>query len=91
MTEKQYSLTSLSVWGSPDSLGEQQGEALREKIQAFVSVRFAAMDVYTRERGRTTGADGILDIGARSMALLEAWDPDGYAEHVGIARGANIG
>lgn len=83
-------LNTLSVAGTPTQMGNAQGEHWRELIQRFVAVREAAVDVYTRLRGRKSGADGLLEIGRRSMAISAEWDPAGYAEHLGIAEGAQV-
>ena len=85
----EYELETIEVSGSPRELGESQGEALRDRIQRFVAMRFDSVDGYFRERG-FDGAQGIRDIGRQSAAIHEAWDPDGYAEHLGIAAGAGV-
>jgi isopenicillin-N N-acyltransferase-like protein len=71
-------------------MGIQYGEAFAERIRRFVEVRFAAMEVYTRERGRSAGSDGIMDVGRESLGIYATWDPDGYEELVGIAEGAGL-
>lgn len=83
-------LTTFIARGTPTQIGEAQGEQFRALIQEFVAVRFAAVDQYTRDRGRTQGADGLVDVGRASMAIAAEWDPDGYTEHLGIARGAKV-
>lgn len=83
-------LNTLHVAGTPQQMGQAQGEHWRDLIQEFMQVRFAAVDQYTRDRGRAQGADGLLGVGAKSMALTERWDPDSIAEHRGIAAGAGV-
>ena len=83
-------LNTLHVAGTPQQMGQAQGEHWRDLIKEFIQVRFAAVDKYTRDRGRATGADGLLDVGRASMALNAAWDPAGMAEHRGIAAGAGV-
>ncbi len=83
-------LEQVHVKGTPRQMGQQQGEALRARIAAFVDVRFDAVETYTRERGRASGAAGLLEVGAASMAIHEAWDPAGVEEHRGIAEGAGV-
>ena len=55
-------LDQIHVSGTPESMGIQQGEALKERITKFLNVRFAAVDQYARDRGRESAA-GLLDIG----------------------------
>ena len=83
-------LNTLHVAGTAKQMGQAQGEHWRALIQEFIQVRFAAVDQYTRDRGRARGANGLLDVGAESMALTERWDPESVAEHRGIAAGANV-
>jgi len=82
-------LETIEVSGGPRALGEAVGEAFRDRIQRFVEMRFEAVDGYCQDRGRA-GADGLLEIGRASAEIFEAWDPDGYAEHRGIAAGAGV-
>ena len=83
-------LDQIHVKGTPREMGRQQGEALRERIAAFLEVRFEAVEIYTRERGRPSGAEGLLEVGATSLAIHESWDPAGVDEHRGIAEGAGV-
>lgn len=83
-------LQTLTVKGTPLQLGEAQGEHFRHLIREFIAVRFAAVDLYSRDRGRAQGANGLLEVGRASMAIAAEWDPDSHAEHVGIARGASV-
>ena len=82
-------LDQIHVSGTPESMGVQQGEALKERITKFLNVRFAAVDQYARDRGRESAA-GLLDIDRESLQIYAQWDPDGYAEHCGIAHGAGV-
>jgi isopenicillin-N N-acyltransferase-like protein len=70
-------------------MGQQQGEALRARIEAFVQVRMNAVNAYAQDRGRAS-SDGILEIGRQSLEICKAWDPDGYEEHMGISQGSGI-
>ena len=80
----------ITVTGSPRAMGQQQGEALRDRIKSFLSMRFEAVHEYSRDRGLRS-ADGILEIGESSLRMFQDWDPIGYDEHVGIAEGAGVG
>jgi len=82
-------LDQINVAGSAESMGIQQGEALRDRIIRFLNIRFAAVDQYAKDRGRSS-ATGLLDIGRESLKIYAEWDPEGYAEHCGIATGAGV-
>ena len=69
-------------------MGLQQGEALREVIQAFVDVRFSALDGYLADRD--TKKTGLMEVGAACMQIHETWDPVGIEEHRGIAHASGI-
>ena len=81
-------LPHISVEGSPREMGLQQGEALREVIQAFVDVRFSALDGYLADRD--TKKTGLMEVGAACMQIHETWDPVGIEEHRGIAHASGI-
>jgi len=82
-------LERLQVSGSPSEMGRQQGEAWRDRIRAFVEMRFDAVRGYVADRGRQDW-ERIFDVGAESFPLFERWDPAGHAEQVGIAEGAGV-
>lgn len=81
-------LPHLAVSGTSLAMGQQQGEGFRELIQAFVDVRFNALDGYLADRN--TKDVGLFDIGAKCMQIHDAWDVEGMLEHRGIAEGAGI-
>ena len=88
--ERAMNLETLDVHGTPRELGLSQGEAFRSRIEAFVQIRLAAVRSYMTERGQPEGWELLFEVGAKSLSLFANWDPDGYAEHQGIADGANI-
>ncbi|MCA9541099.1 MAG: hypothetical protein KC620_19500 [Myxococcales bacterium] len=90
MSPQPIELPIVRVAGDPAEMGRAQGEAVRERVRAFIDVRFAAVEQYTREKGRPSGADGLLAVGARGLEMQKVWDPIGYAEHLGIAAGARV-
>jgi isopenicillin-N N-acyltransferase like protein len=75
--------------GEPYALGQAQGEQLRERITAFIEQRLAAFADYSRERGGPS-VEQFLAAGAACLRAYEAWDPEGAAEHAGIARAAGV-
>ncbi len=82
-------LETLEVAGTARELGLAQGEALRERIRSFVAVRYNSVTGYFGDRGWKT-IDGLLDAGRASMAIAAEWDPEGHAEHLGIAEAAGL-
>ena len=75
--------------GDARSLGNQQGEALRERIAAFIEQRLTAFAEYSRERGGPS-VEQFLATGAACLRAFEAWDPEGAAENAGIAEAAGV-
>jgi isopenicillin-N N-acyltransferase-like protein len=75
--------------GDARALGEQQGEALKPLIQAFIEQRLAAFAQYSGERGGPS-VERFLAVGADCLRVFEAWDPEGAAESAGIARAAGV-
>jgi isopenicillin-N N-acyltransferase like protein len=75
--------------GDPRALGHQQGEALRERILAFVQQRLDAFDAYSTERSGP-GVGQFLTTGAQCLRAFEAWDPEGAAENAAIAEAAGV-
>lgn len=84
-----YTLNSIEVAGTPASMGRQYGEALRDEIRRFVAHRLEVASQYVAERGVRAGNPYRMQ-GDRCLAVLEVWDPAGYAEHVGVAEGAGV-
>lgn len=82
-------LEQLEVAGTPREMGRAQGEAFRNRIHAFVEMRFEAVQQYMRDRQRGT-FDALLDVGRRSFEIYKTWDPEGYEEQRGIAEGADF-
>lgn len=83
-------LDRFTVSGTPREMGRQLGEALRPRIHRFMAVRFDYFSRYTADRGMAFAEDRILEIGRQSMAIAAEWDPDGHAEHLGIAEATGI-
>jgi isopenicillin-N N-acyltransferase-like protein len=84
MTLPQFTLT-----GAPEEMGLQYGKLCRETIHAFVSDRVTAVEAYLKEAGHPE-TSRLFDVGALCLERLRDFDPQGYAEHHGIAQGAEI-
>ena len=82
-------LPVIRLSGSPTAMGRAYGEALRGPIRAFVAQRVEAARIYLGERG-IRDADALRTLGGECLAALEAWHPDGWAEHVATAQGAGV-
>jgi isopenicillin-N N-acyltransferase like protein len=84
-----YQLSCVRCAGPPRVLGQTLGEQTRDLVQGFVGQRLDALAIYLTERGRGSVGE-FLEIGQRCLMAAKRWDPDGYAEHVGIADGAKV-
>ena len=85
----EMTLPEITVEGTPDDMGRQYGETVRDLIHAFVADREKALDAYFKDRGRS-GAAELFEAGAKCLEKVQAFDPSGYTEHMGIAHGADI-
>lgn len=79
----------VTVSGSPEELGFNQGYKLRQQIQNFVEQRLRAATDYMAERGKRD-IPAFYAAAKRSLELYKAWDPEGYREHMALAEGARV-
>ncbi len=84
-----YELPTVTVSGSLEGMGFDQGEAFRDLIQRFVPMRFAAARQYFSENG-SGSVDELLAVGRECFEIFKSWDPDGYMEHCAVAQGAAV-
>jgi len=82
-------LPQFTVRGTPEAMGHQYGVHFHELIGALVADRMKAVETYLCERGHN-GTKALFAAGAACLDQVRAFDPSGYAEHVGIAAGAGI-
>jgi hypothetical protein len=75
--------------GDARALGHQQGEALRERIVAFIDQRLTAFSQYSLERGGPS-VERFLEAGAACLRVFETWDAEGAAEQQAIADAAGV-
>jgi isopenicillin-N N-acyltransferase-like protein len=85
-----YDLPSIIVSGSPQAMGQQQGEAFGDHIRSLVAHRMQENVNYFAERGITDGHHRLVDIGRHMNDMLADWDPEGHQEHAGIADAAGV-
>ncbi|MEM1195659.1 MAG: C45 family peptidase [Pseudomonadota bacterium] len=84
-----HQLPTLTVSGTPFGMGRQYGAHFRDMIHPFVLDRIKAVETYLRETGHE-GTDRLFEAGAACLERARNCDPDGHAEHMGIADGAGI-
>jgi isopenicillin-N N-acyltransferase-like protein len=82
-------LSLVECAGDARALGNQQGEALRERIRAFIEQRLSAFAEYSRERGGQS-VEQFLVAGGHCLRAFEKWDAEGAAENAGIAEAAGV-
>ncbi|PRQ09537.1 C45 family autoproteolytic acyltransferase/hydolase [Enhygromyxa salina] len=81
----------LSFSGSPGEIGEAFGQRCRAEIPLLYAARLRnAVAQAKLHGGRDVGEDAVLKIARACMEPTRAYDPDGFAELEGIARGADL-
>lgn len=83
-------LPILELSGSPQAIGEAFGEGCRTETQELYQRRLNASLKFALDHGRAFTEARVLDICRRCLPLTEGYDPIGYAEFAGIARGAGL-
>jgi len=70
-------------------MGEAFGEAYRDETHELFERRMEnAIEQARLNRGRIFGVDEALSVAGSCLVATEEYDPDGFAEFLGIARGA---
>jgi isopenicillin-N N-acyltransferase like protein len=82
-------LPTITIAGTPAAMGAAHGLALRREIRAFTAQRLRAARAFLFEHG-SRDLDGLLRLGRACLDRLEAWDPDGWAEHRATAEAAGV-
>lgn len=84
-------LPLIELQGTPRQLGEQLGEATRSQTRELFERRLAAAIRAAREySGKSFNAEQVLDVARSGLLISESYDPTGYEEFLGIARGAGL-
>ncbi|MEX0885873.1 MAG: C45 family peptidase [Phycisphaeraceae bacterium] len=83
-------LESIHLAGSPRAMGEAFGEACRQATHELYETRLAAAIAYARLHRRRLEGEPILDLARQCLPITLAYDPIGYEEFLGIARGADL-
>jgi isopenicillin-N N-acyltransferase-like protein len=85
-------LRTFEFSGTPRAIGEAFGETCRVEIAELYQRRLKNAIAQAKEYGgRKVGEGAVLEVARRSLPATEGYDASGYAELVGIARGANLG
>lgn len=82
-------LPQLTVRGTRHEMGQQYGAHFREMIQEFVDNRVTAVTTYLANAGHA-GTDRLFEAGSACLEVVKGFDPEGYAEHMGLAEGAGL-
>ncbi len=84
-------LESIEVAGTPRGMGESFGEAYRGETHELYERRLAnAIEQARLNGGRTFGVKDVLSVAGSCLSITEEYDPTGFAEFLGIARGASL-
>jgi isopenicillin-N N-acyltransferase-like protein len=83
-------LAVVELRGGMAEMGEQFGEATRVETRQLYERRLRAALTFARAEGQRFDTDGALGIAHKCLAITQAYDPAGYEEFCGIARGADL-
>lgn len=83
-------LPIVELEGSAAQMGEAFGEGCAAAIRELYALRLEAAIGFARRRGRVLSEADVLAFCRRCLPASRAYDPEGYAEFAGIARGAGL-
>lgn len=84
-------LPVIDLKGNAKELGEQLGELTRTEIHELYELRLKSAIKFADENGdRIVSEEDVLSVARPCMVITEEYDPVGYDEFLGIARGANL-
>ncbi|MDJ0787881.1 MAG: C45 family autoproteolytic acyltransferase/hydrolase [Myxococcota bacterium] len=84
-------MRTIVLEGTPRSLGEAHGELLRREIAELYDLRLRnALEQARLHGGRHAAESDLLALARASAREWEPFDPEGFAELSGIARGADL-
>ena len=84
-----FELDQITVSGDARSMGRQQGEALRDRVQSLLDHRLRELTGYFADRS-VDRMHRIDEVAHDCLQRLETWDHDGWTEHIGMAEGADV-
>jgi isopenicillin-N N-acyltransferase-like protein len=83
-------LPVIELSGSPQQMGEAFGEDTARAARELYALRMGAALAFAGQHGRRLTEAQVLDACRECLPATRAYDPDGYAEFAGIARGAGL-
>lgn len=84
-------MRTLTLSGSSAEIGEAHGRRCRAEIPKLYAARVRnAIAQAELHGGRELGEDAVLAVARACLEPTRAYDPDGFAELEGIARGAGL-
>lgn len=84
-------LELIEVAGTPGEMGESFGEAFRSETHELYERRLSsALEQARLNGGRSFEVEEVLAVAALCLSITDEYDPSGFAEFLGIARGAAL-
>ncbi|MEL6415683.1 MAG: C45 family peptidase [Pseudomonadota bacterium] len=83
------SLPQFTVAGTADEMGRAYGKLCCDQIHLFVADRISAVEEYLSDAGHA-GTERLFEAGAACLEAVRSFDPEGHAEHMALAAGAEI-
>ncbi len=91
MSAEFLELSAVELHGTARQMGEQFGEATRAEMHELLTRRLnAALEFAREESSRHFTSDQVLALARQCLPITEKYDPTGYEEFLGIARGAGM-
>ena len=85
-----YTLPIVELAGSPRDMGEAFGEICGEEMRELYALRMRAAIQFAHSKGKTFTERQVLGVCRQCLIATAAYDPIGYEEFLGIARGAAL-
>ena len=90
MDEKIEEIPIYEVAGSFREMGQQFGEACREKVHELYEIRLENALEHAKDRGRELEEERALVLAEDCLKVCQTYFPEGYDEFLGICEGADI-
>lgn len=83
-------LPIIELAGSPRAMGEAFGEGCRREARELYAVRMGHALAFAADHGKTLGEADVLAVCRECLGPTRDYDPQGWEEFAGIARGAGL-
>lgn len=84
-------MQQVRLEGTPRAMGEAFGEGFRREIHELYALRLENALLEARRYGHPDPTEReLLALAAQCLEICESFDPEGHAELVGMARGAEL-